>query len=147
LPFLYDRERKKWPFNTGDCSIEVTSSAGLTVFIIPERIVSDVRNDIVYWFSKNYYLVCIVLKSPTPTIFGMAIIYRKPLELWYTHVNKQYVISRYVMYSVGVYCLYSQTCRWGHLYWAVTCIKRSLFSFPVIENFIWIEPLLRGHLS
>ena len=30
---------------------------------------------------------------------------------------------------------------------AVTCIKRSPFSWPVIENFIWIEPLLRGHLS
>jgi hypothetical protein len=38
--------------------------------------------------------------------------------------------------------VYSQMCRWGHLYWAVTCIKRSPFSFPVIENFIWIEPLL-----
>ena len=29
----------------------------------------------------------------------------------------------------------------------VTCIKRSPFSCPVIENFIWIEPLLRGLLS
>ena len=29
---------------------------------------------------------------------------------------------------------------------AVTCIKRSHFSCPVIENFISIEPLLRGHL-
>jgi hypothetical protein len=29
----------------------------------------------------------------------------------------------------------------------VTCIKRSHFSCPLIENFIWIEPLLRGHLS
>ena len=29
----------------------------------------------------------------------------------------------------------------------VTCIKRSLFSCLVIENFIWIETLLRGHLS
>ena len=30
---------------------------------------------------------------------------------------------------------------------AVTCIKRSPFSCTVIENFIWNEPLLRGHLS
>jgi hypothetical protein len=30
---------------------------------------------------------------------------------------------------------------------AVTCIKRSSFSCPVIENFIWNELLLRGHLS
>ena len=29
---------------------------------------------------------------------------------------------------------------------AVTCIKRSSFSCPVVENFIWIEPLSRGHL-
>ena len=30
---------------------------------------------------------------------------------------------------------------------AVTCIKRSPFNYPVIANFIWIEPILRGHLS
>ena len=30
---------------------------------------------------------------------------------------------------------------------AVTCSKRSPFPWPVIENFIWIEPLLRCHLS
>ena len=29
----------------------------------------------------------------------------------------------------------------------VTCIKRSHFSCLVIDNFIWIEPLLRGHLT
>ena len=29
---------------------------------------------------------------------------------------------------------------------AVTCIKRSLFSC-LVENFIWIKPLLRSHLS
>ena len=28
---FYDKIRKKWPFNTGDCLIEVTSLAGLTV--------------------------------------------------------------------------------------------------------------------
>ena len=28
--------------------------------------------------------------------------------------------------------------------YAVACIKRSPFSCPVIENFIWIEPVLRG---
>jgi hypothetical protein len=26
-----DRTRKRWPFNTGDCLIEVTAWAGLTV--------------------------------------------------------------------------------------------------------------------
>jgi hypothetical protein len=28
----------------------------------------------------------------------------------------------------------------------IACIKRSHFSYPVIEQFIWIEPLLRVHL-
>ena len=36
----------------------------------------------------------------------------------------------------------SQTWPWGHLQ-VVTCIKRQLLSCPVI----WIEPLLKGHLS
>ena len=35
-----------------------------------------------------------------------------------------------------VFTVYSQTCPWGHLYWAVTCIKRSPFSCYVIEKFI-----------
>ena len=30
---------------------------------------------------------------------------------------------------------------------AITSIKQSLFSCPVIENFIGIEPILRGYLS
>jgi hypothetical protein len=29
---FYHRTRKRWPFNTGDCLIEVTAWAGLTVF-------------------------------------------------------------------------------------------------------------------
>ena len=40
-----------------------------------------------------------------------------------------------------IFYRYNQTCSWGHLYLAVT------FSLSIIENFIWIEPLLRGHLS
>jgi hypothetical protein len=43
--------------------------------------------------------------------------------------------------------IYSQSCPSSHLYKAVTCIRRSHFSFAVIENFIWIKPILRGHLS
>jgi hypothetical protein len=36
----------------------------------------------------------------------------------------------------------------SHLYQVVTSIKQSpVFSCPVIENFIWIEPLLRRHFS
>ena len=46
------------------------------------------------------------------------------------------------------YCImYNQTCPWGHLYYAVTYIERSPVYCIVIENIIWIEPLLIGHLS
>ena len=51
------------------------------------------------------------------------------------------------IYTKSLFDKYSQTCLCGHLYLAVTCIKRSPFPCPVIDNFIWIEPLLRGHLS
>ena len=30
---VYDRTRKWWPFNTGDCLLEVTTWAGLTVYL------------------------------------------------------------------------------------------------------------------
>ena len=43
--------------------------------------------------------------------------------------------------------MYNQTCPWGHLYYAVTYIERSPVYCPVIENIIWIEPLLIGYLS
>jgi hypothetical protein len=32
--------------------------------------------------------------------------------------------------------MYSQTCPCGYLYYAITCIKRSPFSCPVIENYV-----------
>ena len=40
-----------------------------------------------------------------------------------------------------------QVYMYSRTYQAVTCIKRSPFSCPVIDNFICIELLLRGHLS
>jgi hypothetical protein len=40
-----------------------------------------------------------------------------------------------------------KTCPRGHLYSAVICDKMSHYSCPIIENFILIEPLLRGCLS
>ena len=33
MKFFYDRTRKRWPFNTVDCLIEVTAWAGLTVYL------------------------------------------------------------------------------------------------------------------
>ena len=42
------------------------------------------------------------------------------------------------------YKIYTSPC--SHLYIAVIDIKRSPLSCPLIQHFIWIEPLLRGHL-
>jgi hypothetical protein len=54
----------------------------------------------------------------------------------YWYGNRYYYIESF----------YSHTCPCSHLYSAVICIKMSHFSLAVIENFIWIEPLLRGNL-
>jgi len=63
-------------------------------------------------------------------------------------IKKKHLITCTCIYKLqGHSSKYSQTCPCGHLYLAATCIKRSPFSCPVIDNFIWIEPLLRGHLS
>jgi hypothetical protein len=32
ITFIFSSTRKWWPFNTGDCLIEVTAWAGLTVY-------------------------------------------------------------------------------------------------------------------
>ena len=40
--FSYDRTRKRWPFNTGDCLIEMTAWTSLTVILIwNERLLCD----------------------------------------------------------------------------------------------------------
>ena len=53
----------------------------------------------------------------------------------------------FVCVTFRFFFISSKTCSFGHLYSAVTCIKWSSLSCPVIENVIWIEPDLRGHLS
>jgi len=45
------------------------------------------------------------------------------------------------------FVVYSQTCQCDYRYQAVTCIERSHFPCPVIENSILIGPLVCGHLS
>jgi hypothetical protein len=65
------------------------------------------------------------------------------------HVNNSYFHASEIF---SPYNQYFKFICWGYIYIvkpanAVTCIKRSSFSCPVIENLIWIEPLLRGHLS
>ena len=62
---------------------------------------------------------------------------------WY---DSLYLISFFYLYIQYMWKKYSQTCPCGHLYYAATCIKWSPFSCPIIENFMWIEPLLGGHL-
>ena len=45
---FYDRTRKMWPFNTGDCLIEVTTWAGLTVTVF-----TCMYNKTLLWQSQN----------------------------------------------------------------------------------------------
>ena len=72
--------------------------------------------------------------------------YRRVRWIKYTPRTRiHYIKWKYIF--VSLYIKYSQSCPCGHLYWAVTYIKRSPFFCPVIVNFIRIEPLLRGHLS
>ena len=61
--------------------------------------------------------------------------------------NQKYSLMYSILSSVICEKTDSQTCPCNHLYLAVTCIEMSPFSCPIIEYFIWIEPLLRSHLS
>ena len=45
------------------------------------------------------------------------------------------------------FVVYSQTCQCDYRYQAVTCIERSHFPCPAIENSILIDPLVCGHMS
>jgi hypothetical protein len=50
----YDRTRKRWTFNTGDCLIEVTAWTGLTVIIEMRRQCLFKRHQIIleyFWYS------------------------------------------------------------------------------------------------
>jgi hypothetical protein len=58
-------------------------------------------------------------------------LWRMSVIIW--HIKKQDWTLHHIRYSQPAY--------------TVTCIKRSPFSCPVIEKFICIEPLLRGHTS
>jgi len=49
---FYDRKRKCCPFNTGDCLIEVTTWAGLTVFLHEHQNKSG-WNSTFLWFYKE----------------------------------------------------------------------------------------------
>ena len=63
----------------------------------------------------------------------------------FTVRNRQYTtLSANIKLIIYIFQLCIYTVKPAH---AVTCIKRSPFSGPVIENFIWIEPLLRCHQS
>jgi hypothetical protein len=48
---FYEKTRKRWPFNTGDCLIEVTSWAGLTVYYKKQCNVTS------FWYSVQYCFV------------------------------------------------------------------------------------------
>jgi hypothetical protein len=62
----FSMTRKGWPFNTGDCLIEVTTWAGLTVYIylfthlvsfhhVPKQLY-DIFSDVFFNTVKTYHL-------------------------------------------------------------------------------------------
>ena len=51
--------------------------------------------------------------------------------------------SLYKQKNMSTMCLYRYSVKPAH---EVNSIKYSPFSYPAIDYFIWIEPLLRGHL-
>ena len=70
----------------------------------------------------------------------------------FVSVLKLVHMNIYIFLTIYIYCIYIYHSVLYIIYTvkhvlAVTCIKRSPFSCPLIDNFIWIEPLLRGHLS
>jgi hypothetical protein len=56
---FYDRTRKWWPFNTGDCLIELTAWAGLTnVYIGEEQTIvsTSMKASLAKLYKRSYFL-------------------------------------------------------------------------------------------
>jgi hypothetical protein len=92
MKFSMTVQEKKWPFNTDDCLIKVTTWTGLTV----------------YWFIT--------------------------IEL----ISSYKVVPSTLQLSRHIHCTFIKQS---------SVLKGHFFSCTVIENFIWTEPLLEGHLS
>ena len=92
-------------------------------------------------FSIILLLISIHLK------YGLIKFLKRSGLSWEWPYKRGTTVSGYLVpHSFIFSCKFSSTqiCRFAHV---VTCIKRSPFSCPVIDNFIWIEPLSRDHLS
>ena len=61
------------------------------------------------------------------------------------HIFLHYYNARIILYEIKQNIVKPDQC--GHIYLADICIKRSPFPCSIIECFIWIESLFRGHLS
>ena len=87
---------------------------------------------------------------------------RKSKDRWYNKQNKKgqkdkqcsrkkYWLrlrnTRYTLWNHWQYCLsiHNQIQFDLHMWWPL--LNGQFFSLPVIDNFLWIEPLLRGDLS
>ena len=63
MEFVYDKTRKRWPFNTGGCLIEVTAWRGLTVYINGNLIYKTMYisglppTKIFRWSTPKYYML------------------------------------------------------------------------------------------
>jgi hypothetical protein len=110
--------QKRWPSNIGDCLIEVTAWTGLTILRT------------ILWIHPCFLHVFFLIEN-RPLNYKSIIVQLEYLsKATHTHKNKFWEhLCEFILVSCT--CLFSE----GHLF----C--------PVIENCIWIEPLLRGQPS
>jgi hypothetical protein len=99
--------------------------------------------------SFKFYLFCYFW--PFDSVTFVTLSYKKPK----INIDCYILLFMFYQYLIIPWHYRYLCCDWTprllrHIYsfpeWC-HCIKRSPFSSPVIEKFIWIEPLLRGHLS
>ena len=93
-------------------------------------------------FSFQFMYICFrssaSIKNIKPLNPSHSYIVFAMLNVWQKEIK---VSSRkYLEYNLTTVCLQSNLIMWSPL------LKCHLFC-PIVENFIWIKPLLRGHLS
>ena len=85
---FYHRTRKGWPFNTGDCLIEVTTWAGLTVHIFVSSLVEFDRSGV-----KSVWRVCEVEVEWEYSDHSEIWIEWETSKLWEQNANRVWIES------------------------------------------------------
>ena len=78
-------------------------------------------------------------------LYYLYLFFRKRLKSYKINWRTSLIFGKSILERYVVYIQSNLSIRSPLL--SIRCIERSRFTCPVIENFIWIEPFLRGHLS